>query len=168
MREALVVALSVFAVVAVAVATIKFWRYKNRDFRAAVVIENLRLWREIEQDYRNKHPFEAYDVDVATAACYHALQSGRVQKAVLTRAWDNVKAMSKFFVQECCEGKNVRMPEVVYANSDLEAARTVVPRDNLRHAGKLGELRVRVRDVNRPATDVCFYSDPHIQGTHNN
>jgi hypothetical protein len=70
--------------------------------------------------------------------------------------------MTKFIVQKCHEGKNIGPSEIVYSNSHLKAAKTVAPGDNLRHAGKLGELRVRVRAVDKPATEVCFYSDlPH-------
>lgn len=151
--------LLVLAAALVIFASIKIWRFKNRAFRAAVIIETLRLWREMVQDYRNSHPEETYTIDVATEAAYHATHS-KSRKVILTRAWDNVKKMTKFIVQECVDGRNVGPSQTIYANSDIEAARVVVSGCELRRKGKLGELRVRVRAVSNP--EVCFYADtPH-------
>jgi hypothetical protein len=155
-------ALAVLIVLGGAAAGIKLWRYKNRDFRAAVVIENLRLWREFVQRYRDDHPFETYSVDVVTEAVYNAMHNVGAQKVMLAKAWANVKMMTKFIVQECQEGRNVGVLEVVYANSDLEAARATAIGCDLRRAGKLGELRVKVRVAAHPAMETLFYCDlPH-------
>jgi hypothetical protein len=161
MREIiLAILIAVFGVAVGLLAGIKIWRHKNRDFRAAVVIENWRLWRELVQRYRDAHPFETYSVDVATEAAYNAVQGGPDQKVILTKAWDNVKKMTKFIVQECQEGRNVGSSEVVYANSDLEAAKTVATGCDLRRKGKLGGLRVKVRVAANPGTEALFYADP--------
>jgi hypothetical protein len=132
------------------------------DFRVAVVLETLRLWREMTQEYRDAHPFEEYSVDVATEAVYMASQSGRAQKVIMARAWDNVKRMTKYQVQECNAGKNVGAWVVVYANDALSAAEKVAIGTELRDRGKLGEIRVRVRTTALPITETAFYADvPH-------
>ena len=107
MRGLLIFAAVLIVVSASSVASVFIWRRRNRDFRAAVVIETLRLWREMTQEYRDAHPFEEYSVDVATEAAYMASQPGRAQKVILTRAWDNVKKMTKYQVQQCDMGQNV-------------------------------------------------------------
>ncbi|SRR5713226_5297718 len=159
MRGATLAALLVLGAAIAIFTSIKIWRFKNRAFRAAVMIENLRLWREMIQDYRDTHPEETYTVDVAIEAAYNSVHN-KSQKVMLTRAWDNVKKMTRFIVQECDQGRNIGPNETIYANSDIEAAQAVVYGCNLRRKGKLGELRVRVREADGRRDEVCFYADP--------
>jgi hypothetical protein len=163
MRALLICAAAVIIIGVAFVASVVIWRRRNRDFRAAVVIETLRLWRNIIQEYRDAHPFEEYSVDVATEAAYNATKPGNAQKIVATRAWDNVKQMTKYRVQGCEEGKNVGASEIVYANTDLEAAQSVAFGVELRRKGKLGELRARVWTTVDPVTETAFHADvPHV------
>ena len=70
--------------------------------------------------------------------------------------------MTKYRVQECRDGKNVGPSQVIYANTDMEAAKAVAHGSELRRKGKLGELRVRVWTTTNPATEIAFYADlPH-------
>jgi hypothetical protein len=66
--------------------------------------------------------------------------------------------MTKYHVQECKMGKAVGGWVEVCANSDLEAAEKIVG-PNLRRAGKLGELRARVRAVGNLKKQIDFYAD---------
>jgi hypothetical protein len=139
------------------------WRRRNRDFRAEVVIETLRLWREMTQEYRDAHPFEKYSVDIATEAAYMASQPGKAQKVIMARAWDNVKRMTKYQVQECDAGRNVGTWVVVHARDALSAAQKVAIGAELRDRGKLGEMRARVRTTVPPIKETAFYADvPHV------
>jgi len=136
-----------------------YWGTKNRAFRAEVVIENLRLWREMVEDYRRKNPDDSMSrsVSVAEEAVYMATHSP-LRKKVMTTAWDNVKKMTKYHVQECNMGKAVGGWVDVYAKSDVEAAQKIVG-PNLRRTGKLGELRARVRNASDPKKESDFYAD---------
>jgi len=136
-----------------------YWRAKNRAFRSEVIIENLRLWREMVEDYRRNYPDDSMskNVSVTEEAVYMATHSP-LRKKVMTKAWDNVKKMTKYHVQECRMGKAVGGWMEVYANSDLEAAEKIVG-PNLRRAGKLGELRARVRAASNPKNETDFYAD---------
>lgn len=160
--------LSIFAGVLIAVAvafvaSVFIWRRRNAAFRAEVVIEMLRLWREMTQEYRDAHPFEEYSVDVATEAAYMASQSGKAQKVVMARAWDNVKRMTKYQVQECDAGRNVGPWVMVYADDTLSAAQKCAVGAKLRVRGKLGEMRARVRTTVPPIKETTFYADvPHV------
>jgi hypothetical protein len=163
MRGLSIMAVAVIVIGVAFVASIVIWRRRNRDFRAEVVIETLRLWREMTQEYRDAHPFEEYSVDVATEAVYMASQSGRAQKVIMARAWDNVKKMTKYQVQECDAGKNVGAWVMVYANDALSAAQKVTIGAELRNRGKLGEMRARVRTTVPPIKETAFYADvPHV------
>jgi hypothetical protein len=73
------------------------------------------------------------------------------------------KMMTKFLVQKCDQGADVGPRQMIYANSDIDAAHSVVPSDDLRRLGKLGELRVRVRAAEAPPNqEIYFFSDsPH-------
>lgn len=141
------------------VGGILFWRSRNRAFRAEVVVETLRIWREMVEDYRRKNPDDniSKTMSVPEEAVYMATHSPH-RKKVMTMAWDNVKKMNKYLVQECNMGKAVGGWQEIYANSDTEAAQKVV-RGDLRRVGKLGELRVRVRLANDPKTETDFYAD---------
>src|SRR5947209_5000532 len=123
------------------------WIFKSKAFRAEVSIECLRLWRGMVEDYRSKSPEDRMtrSMDVAEEAAYMATHSP-LRMQVLKMAWDNVAKMTKYHVQECKGGVAVHDWEEIYANNDQEAAEKVAG-PNLRRAGKLGELRARVRPV---------------------
>ena len=151
--------IAVAVLICLPVVSVIYWRAKNRAFRAEVVIENLRIWREMVEDYRRKNPDDnmSKSMSVPEEAVYMATHSPH-RKKVMTMAWDNVKKMSKYLVQECNMGKAVGGWQEIYANSDIEAAQKVV-NGVLRRAGKLGELRVRVRVANDSKAETDFYAD---------
>ncbi len=151
--------LAIVLIIAMPIVAVAYWRRKNRAFRAEVSIECLRLWRKMVEDYRQKNPPDSITagMSVAEEAAYMALHSEHRQK-VLTMAWDNVKKMTKYLVQECNMGKAVGGWQEIFANSELEAAQKVVSGE-LRRAGKLGELRVRVRVASDTKTETDFYAD---------
>ena len=66
--------------------------------------------------------------------------------------------MRDYLVQKWFDGKADRWQEIS-ANSELEAAERVVG-TNLRTAGKLGELRARVRVVGNLSKETAFYASP--------
>jgi hypothetical protein len=139
---------------------ILYWRAKTRAFRAEVAIENLRLWREMVEDYRRKYPDDSLskEVNVVEEAVYFSTHSP-LRKKVMAKAWANVRKMTKYYVQECKLGKAAGDWIAVYANSDLEAAQKIVVGLNLRRVGKLGELRARVRAASNPENEIDFYAD---------
>jgi hypothetical protein len=120
------------------------------SFRAEVVIEQLRIWRSMVEDYRIKYPDDALSkkMSVAEEAIYMAENSPQ-RKKVWEMAVANVKSMTLYHVQECKSGNAVRDWMEVYANSDQEAAKKLVG-PNLRRIGKLGELRALVRLASDP------------------
>jgi hypothetical protein len=120
------------------------------SFRAEVVIEQLRIWRSMVEDYRIKYPDDALSkkMSVAEDAIYMAENSPQ-RKKVWEMAVANVKSMTLYHVQECKSGNAVRDWMEVYANSDQEAAKKLVG-PNLRRIGKLGELRALVRLASDP------------------
>jgi hypothetical protein len=123
------------------------------------VIEQLRIWRSMVEDYRIKYPDDALSkkMSVAEEAIYMAENSPQ-RKKVWEMAVANVKSMTLYHVQECKSGKAVRDWMEVYANSDQEAAKKLVG-PNLRRIGKLGELRARVRLASDLKNEIAFYSD---------
>jgi len=129
------------------------------SFRAEVVIEQLRIWRSMVEDYRIKYPDDALSkkMSVAEEAIYMAENSPQ-RKKVWEMAVANVKSMTLYHVQECKSGNAVRDWMEVYANSDQEAARKLVG-PNLTRIGKLGELRALVRLASDPKNEIAFYSD---------
>jgi hypothetical protein len=149
---------------AIGIAFVAFVFYARRkktmgSFRAEVVIEQLRLWRSMVEDYRRKYPDDALSkkMSVAEEAIYMAENSPQRDK-VWEIAVANVKKMTLYHVQECKSGKAVRDWMEVYANSDQEAAKKLVG-PNLRRVGKLSELRTRVRLANDLKQETLFYSD---------
>lgn len=132
---------------------------KMGSFRAEVVIEQLRIWRSMVEEYRIKYPDDALSkkMSVAEEAIYMAEHSPQREK-VWKMAVANVKKMTLYHVQECKSGKAVRDWIEVYANSDQEAAKKLVG-PNLRRVGKLGELRARVRLASDLKQETLFYSD---------
>jgi hypothetical protein len=140
------------------VLLVAYWRFRNKAFRAEVMIETLRIWRGMVEDYRRKNPEDrmSKEMSVPEEAVYMATNSP-LRKKVMTMAWDNVKKMSKYHVQECNSGKVVGGWIEVYANSDQEAAEKLVGRD-IRRVGKLGELRARVRSASNLQKETDFYS----------
>lgn len=147
--------------ICVPVIFVLFWRAKNRAFRAEVTIETLRLWRGMVEDYRSKNPKDRMTkgMSVPEEAVYMATHGpAQLRQKVMAMAWDNVKKMTKYHVQECRMGKGVGGWQEIFANSDEEAANKVVS-GQLRRSGKLGELRVRVRLADNPKQEADFYTD---------
>jgi hypothetical protein len=161
-RGVLMLGIFIFGIVmliCLPVVSVLYWRAKNRAFRAEVVIETLRIWRAMVEDYRRKNPDDkmSKEMNVVEEAAYMATHSP-LRKKVMTMAWDNVKNMTKYHVQECKMGKAVGGWMEVFANNDAEAAEKVVGPD-LRRTGKLGELRARVRLASNPKNEIDFYAD---------
>jgi hypothetical protein len=96
-------------------------------------------------------------MDVAEEAAYKAIHSP-LRNKVLAAAWSNVSKMKKYYVQKCKHGVAVADWLEIYANSEDEAAKKLV-RGTLRRAGKLGELRVRVRECGNLNNPTNFYAD---------
>ena len=145
-------------IILVVLIFLKYRKRKMGAFRAEVVIETLRLWREMIEDYRRTQPEDSMSrsMTVAEEAAYMAVH-GPLRKQVWRIARANVKKMHKYHVQEYRDGKAVGDWQVIYANSDQEAAEKVVGR-NIRCVGKLGELRARVRPVGDLKNETAFYS----------
>jgi hypothetical protein len=161
MKLVFVLVVLVLVLICVPVIGVLYWRARNRAFRAEVVVETLRLWRGLVEDYREKNPPDRITegMSVPEEAAYMATDGPvRVRKKVMAIAWANVKKMTKYHVQECKMGKAVGGWHEIYANSEQDAARKVV-RGNLRPKGKLGELRVRVRLASDPKQEADFYAD---------
>lgn len=100
------------ALVAILLGLLQLWRVRSRAFRAEVVIESLRLWRELVQDYRDRHPEERTKIGVAEEAAYMAVHSEHRQKVLL-------KAKA-----ECDGNDEVLCPEM-YASSVRRVAHRV-------------------------------------------
>jgi hypothetical protein len=128
------------------------------SFGAEVAIETLRLWREMVEDYRRKNPPDSIStkMSVVEEAAYMSVHSP-LWKKVWLKARENVKKMNQYHVQECKGGKVIADWQEIYADNDQEAAEKVAG-PNLRRAGKLGELRARVRSVGNLKNETAFYS----------
>ncbi len=149
---------AVLILIITALVLLKYRKRKMGAFRAEVVIEQLRLWREMVEDYRRTQPADSMSkgMSVVEEAYYMALHSP-LKKKVWEIAQANVKKMHKYHVQECEGGKAIGDWQEIYANGDQEAAEKVAG-PNLRRVGKLGELRARVRPVGNLKNETAFYS----------
>jgi hypothetical protein len=111
------------------VAYVFYARRKKKmgSFRAKVVIENLRLWCSLVEDYRRKYPDDALSkkMSIGEEAVYMSEHSPQKEKVWLM-AQENVKKMLLYHVQECRGGKVVRDWMEIYANNDQEAAEKLV------------------------------------------
>jgi hypothetical protein len=132
-----------------------YWR-RYRAFGAEITIETLRLWREYIEDYRKRHPEEKAPIGVAEAAVQMALHSEH-KNIMLAKAWENVKMMRTYLVQECGPDSRIGWQEIL-ATSEQDAAEKVCC-TKLDVSGTLGELRARVRLKRNPmpAVATAFY-----------
>jgi hypothetical protein len=92
----------VVVVVAIAGLAIHHWA-RFRAFRAEVVIECLRLWREQITDFYQRHPEAKSIMSIPEEAMYSAMHSEHRQ-AMYSKAWANVKSR---------RGKSAEQPLIV-------------------------------------------------------
>jgi len=146
-------------VVPAAFVSFVYWRFKTRAFRAEVVIESLRLWREMVEDYRNQNPADAITerMSVAEEAVYMATHSS-LRTRVWMKAWSNAKKMNRYWVQECRLGQPKEGWREIFAHTEDEAAGKLAL-GQLRRTGEPGELRARVSPWADPNNETCFYAD---------
>ena len=67
-----------------------YWA-KFRRFQGELFIENMRLWRELVEEYRRLHPEEKTNISVDNEAVY-LLQHSNMRKGVNQIAWNNVRS----------------------------------------------------------------------------